>query len=472
MSLSNPGLKVNKLRIRAKLSKRFKIILFYLIFLNSFFISQVKADLTINLIAVNASVDKAKEIEVKYDLPKELTLEDIVDSGVLKIDYDVDKGSYFAHGLSMFQPKESKTLSIKVKDVWKITEEEINLLKSQLDENLKLFKDKERIKEAEVAKDRIHQKLDYILAQQENYSENVDRRIEEYRAYAEILEGIKGDVFNLDYLPSEAKAIKEETAKTIKFVIEVKNPLEKEEKLVKHKHYLPKEIRAEHVIENAGFDIRYDEKTQRAYLTKEEKFNPGEVKKYVIVIKNIWYIPNSKIETIEEKAGVAMKEIAGSMYAASGQYLYDQIKRQAQLIKDSQAKEYPTQEYIGVYRVNLNRFEKLEEYLERLEQMLHIVRARKLEQIEKGKVKNILQRMKGLRGIAALSEALFKKGISVNETWRVIFGTLIFVGFFTSLNFFIWSKRSKVMGEEMGVKTGEQIKEVPKPGVEPGKAGT
>ena len=90
----------------------------------------------------------------------------------------------------------------------------------------------------------------------------------------------------------------------------------------------------------------------------------------------------------------------------------------------------------------------------------------KLEELEARKVKNVLQKMKALRGLAALAEALFKKGISVTVTWRIIFGTLIFVGSFTAMHFFIWAKRSKTMGEEKGLKDGGAIKEVPKPGAE------
>jgi hypothetical protein len=81
-----------------------------------------------------------------------------------------------------------------------------------------------------------------------------------------------------------------------------------------------------------------------------------------------------------------------------------------------------------------------------------------------------MQRLKALRGLAALSEALFKKGISVTTTWRIIFGTILFVGVFTTIHFFLWSKRSGKMGEEQGLKAGEAIKVVPKPGETEAKA--
>jgi len=97
-------------------------------------------DLTINIIAVNPTEEVGREIEVKYYLPKELEPEDIVNTGKLKLDYHVDKEVYYVHGKINFGAKESKTFKIKVKDVWILTEEEIDVFKKQLAENLAFSK--------------------------------------------------------------------------------------------------------------------------------------------------------------------------------------------------------------------------------------------------------------------------------------------------------------------------------------------
>src|SRR3989338_1685649 len=64
--------------------------------------------LSINFIAVNAS-DESQKVPVRYNLPKELSADDVIDAGPLKIDYDVDRGMYFAYAEVEFGPKESKT---------------------------------------------------------------------------------------------------------------------------------------------------------------------------------------------------------------------------------------------------------------------------------------------------------------------------------------------------------------------------
>jgi len=452
---------------RSNIKKYIKHAFVLFMFIAGLFIAHpVYAQLSINLVAVNAT-DQVKKVPVKYYLPEELEPEDLIDLGVLKLDYNVDKGAYFVSGEFEFQPKESRTFKVSVKDVWKITENEINILKAQLEDNLMLMKDNPDYDKIVLVKDSLDGQLDFILSQQVSYSDNIERRIEEYRAYKEILEEIRKKAFTIEQLQYQAKSYEEMQAmSTVKFLIEVRNPSDKEEKNVSHKHYLPKEVRAKHVIEKKGFEVRYDNKKAKAYLSKEEVFQPAETKKYEIVLKDIWMLPTGEIKTMLERAEKAMEEIEPTAYSQSGKYLFDMIKTSIDQINASQVKQKSIKEHIGIFRVNKKRYKRAEEDIIKLEQMLAIVRAKKLEKMEKGKVRNVLQKMKALKGLAALSEAVFKKKISRTMTWKIIIATLMFLAIFTAWHFIVWTKRSNVQGEELGLAGGEAMKVVPKPGEE------
>lgn len=435
-----------------------------------FFISvRAWADLNINVIAVNASDKDFKEQDVKFYLPKELEPSDVLDMGDLKIDYDVDQGEYFVYGKYTFNPKETKTFKIKVKDVWVIQSQEIDVLKNQLNESVDLIQ-KDKVKkefypQALVARDKLNAQIDFIVAQQNNYSENIDRRIEQYRAYRKQLLGIRQKIFDQNYLTMEAPAeIENETTKTVKFIIQVKNPSATQERAIVQKHYLPDEVRSEHVVDSKDFEVRFDDAKGRAYLTKEETFKPGEEKIYEVMIKDIWSFPYKKVEPISQRTETAWEELQNSVYADSAQFLIERIKNKLEQIMDSQAKDLTVRQAIGLFRVNEKRFQDAKDDLDKLEKMITILKLKKLAELESGKVKNILQRLQALRGLAQLSEAIFKKGLSVTATWRIIFGLLLFVGFFTALHFFIWARRSKTLGEGQGIRAGEDIKVVPKPG--------
>jgi len=428
--------------------------------------AQGSEELVVNLIAVNALDRDIPNKEIKYFLPKELEPEDVVDVGELKIDYDVDVGAYYVHGKEDFAAKESKQYKVRVKDVWYVENEEFQILRAQLDDGLSLLKEMPVYDGAKKARDKMLVEINYIQEQQNNYSEKIDRRIEQYRAYAKQMKVLRDKIFDADYMEHVAAAeMNVDLTGTVKFVIEVKNPSAQENKTVTHKHYLPEEIRAEHVVESEGFEVRFDSEEDRAYLTKEEIFEPDQTKTYSIEIQDIWKFAIDKLLHIETLSKNAVNELSETEYREAANFLYRRITDNVKEIRDSQNQELSIKKHIGLHRVNESRYAQAQDDLEKIERMLAIMRAMKLAEMEAGTVKNVLQRMRALRGLAALSEALFKKGISVTMTWRIIFGTLGFVGFFTTLHFIIWAKRSKTMGEEVAEPGGE-IKEVPKPGEE------
>ncbi len=422
-------------------------------------------ELSINLIAVNSSETESKEIDVKYYLPKELQPSDVLDSGELKVDYDVDKMLYYVIGKVNFNPKESKTFKIRVNDVWVITSQEIDVLKQNMDGNLSLLEgNKELYPNAKRERDKLFEQLDIILAQQQSYVDNIERRIEQYRAYAGIVEKIRKRIYDPNFLEKEAQS--EDLAdegKTIKLVLQVKNPSTDTERTVKQKHFLPAEVREEDIVDKQGFDIRFDEKKGKSYLAKEEIFKPGEERKYEVVLKDVWRFPVNKLDPMEKRAKVAMNEIKDSAYASSGQYLFDELTKNIELIRETQSRDLPPDQHIGIFRTNEHRYEDVKQSVERIEQMLAIVRAKKLEQLEGNKVKNVLKRLQALRGLQALSEAIFKKGISVTMTWKIIGGCIAFVAFFTTYHFFIWAGRSAKKSDSSPLKPGEEVAIVPKP---------
>ncbi len=423
-------------------------------------------ELSINFVAVNASETETKEIEVKEYLPKELEMEDVVDAGQLQLDFDVDKDLLYVSGQLIFKPKESRTFKVKVKDVWKVAPEEVNLLKEQINSTLKTLEGTKEYSSASFVRDETHKKLDYILTKQSEFTGDIARRIEEFRANSTELNSIRDQVYSLDFLRFESKSI-EATAqenKTVTMKLEVKNPYETKPLKVEHKHYLPEEIRAEDVLDAQGFDVRFDEKKDRSYIRKEEEFKPGETKTYNIVIKDIWQFPEIKLIDLDQRAQIAMYELDETMYAESAKHLYNKLKAQIDLIKESLGKKLPVKQHIGLYRTNQHRFEQAWSDFKRIEEMISIVRAKKLQEFEQKKVKNVLSRLKSLRGLQQISSALFKQGSSSTLTWKVIGGTIIFVATFTTIHFVIWSRRSGKMGEEMGPSSGEEIKVVPKPG--------
>ncbi len=405
------------------------------------------ASIYINLVAANASPDKVRELPFKYFLPRELKPDDILDTAGLQIDYDIDQKSYFVYGTLTMQPQESRVLKIEVRDVWKVTDEEISRLKKEVDDHLVRTQNTPYHDRASVLKQDINRKLDYIVEQQENYSGNVERRIEEYRAYTEVIAQVRKDIFSIENWESvQAKMPITQSPlenKTVKFVLEVENPRKDIEKTLKQQHYLPMEVLSEHIIDSRGFDIRFDEKKQQTYLFKEELFQPGEKKRYEIIIQDIWYIPEDKTKGFTERADTAMNELQGTDYENSAKYLFDQINQGIKGVIELQERSVSMKEHVGAFRINKDTMKTTEDQLLQLERILALVRQKRLEELEKSRVKNILKKIQSLDGINAIAQQLFKQKLSINKTWKIIIAILSFVAVFTAFHFLVWKKRSR-----------------------------
>lgn len=430
------------------------------------FAGAIYAQLNINFVAVNPSETETKTINVEYFLPRELSPDDVLDTGPLKLEYNVDRNAMLVKGEMSFAPQESRTFKVRVKDVWKIDPAEIDLLKDQLDTSVAALKDHENYNAALFVRDQFFQEMDFILKRQNDFQGNIERRIEEYRANISTLERIRDDIYDKDFLTYHARAIQEQEEKeaTVTMAIEVSNPSQTETKELKHRHFLPQEVRADDIIDSAGFDIRYDDKKEQLYLLKEEEFGPGETKKYNIQIKDIWHFSDLQVQDLRERAEIAIGELQATDFEESGNRLFGEINGYLDEIENAKALDTSVDRHIGIFRLSNRLYDKAYEDFKRIEQMISIVRAKKLQELESKRVRNVLERLKALRGLKQLSEALFKRKLSMNMTWKIIFATLGFVAFFTAFHFFMWAKRSKVMGEELGLKPGESLTEVPRPG--------
>jgi hypothetical protein len=86
----------------------------------------------------NPSTLISQDVPLKYYLPAEVREEDIleIDSGLTK-GYDAEKNQYFVEGKFTLKPGETKTLSVRVEDIWVITEAEVESLRKQSEELVK-----------------------------------------------------------------------------------------------------------------------------------------------------------------------------------------------------------------------------------------------------------------------------------------------------------------------------------------------
>ncbi|VAX36609.1 hypothetical protein MNBD_UNCLBAC01-365 [hydrothermal vent metagenome] len=408
------------------------------IYLSSFVYA---ADLNINVLAVNAT-EKQKEKDIVSLLPSELTIDDVLDTDGLSLDYDVDQGAYYVYGKVVLAAKETKTYKVRIRDVWRVDQEKVKQIKEQIDGSLELIENTEYYETGKIKKESLLQRLDHVVGQQERFVDNIERRINSFRIYANELNQIRRKAVSVNYWRSRPPEV--EDGNTVNFIIEAKNKLEDKSQVMDSRHYLPAEVKPEHLVDTKGFDVRYDAIKRKSYLTKEEELAAGESKRYEIVIIDIWSIPQPEIEDLKDRTRKTYKLLETTKYVQSAEYLVANIKKNLEAVELSQSKERPVAQHISAYRVNKKRFKTAAEDVTTLEDLLAAIR----EDLERSKLKNILQKIKGFSSVADIAESILKKP-NVNTAWKVIVGILIFVGIVTIVHFTLWGRRSRATKVEL-----------------------
>lgn len=428
---------------------------FTLFFLSLIFVVPfANADVIINVLVVNPK-DQALDKHVEFSLPGEIKPDDVIDSAGLTVDYNVNDAGYFLHGTVALQPRETRTLKVKVRDVWRISDDAIAVLREDIERGYKEMGGERDAANAAKLRQKLLDKLDFIAQDEQRSQGSIDTRIDVYRNHQQSLTLLKTKANLIDYWRTDANS--PDSDRLINYVVEVTNPSDKPRK-VKQEHYIPKEVRPEYVVDRKGFEIRFDEKKGQPFLFKEDDFAPHEKKRVTIGIQDVWFVPENELKYARSHAKYIMTFLQKSQFLATAKDLYNDVINNLDLIESMQALRQPDiQQHIGVYRINADRFEQAKQGLDSLEKLL----ARFRSELEKSKVKNVMQKIQQLKSLSRVSEAIFDKKPTVNAAWKIIGSVMIFLGIFTIIHFVTWFLRSAKEKKQEVVKYAQK-KDEPK----------
>lgn len=418
------------------MKKTNRLYIFCLIVISLVTARPVMADVIINILAVNGT-DTVKEKKIEQLLPKELKLDDILDPAGLEIKYDVDTGSYAVLGTVQLEPKESKTLRIRVKDVWIINQQDIQAIKDQLETNYQRVADTEFAEAGKIKKESLLKRLDYVLSQQELNADNAGKRIDRYRVNEKELNEIRDNAVSIKYWRSKPPSPEE--ANVFRLILQAENPSLDKAVTKAQIHYLPKEVKPEHILEAADFEIKYDSLKGQSFLWKEEELQPGERKRYEISIIDIWNIKQQNIENLRDRTRSTFLLLENTQYADSAQFLVSSIKKNLELIESSQSLEKDIAQHIMDYRSNVEFFGQAKKDVEAIEELLEVVR----EKLVRSRLENVLEKVRSLKNVKDISKAIFENNSLLNEGGKTILGVIIGIGVIIIIAFFYFLSKSR-----------------------------
>jgi hypothetical protein len=209
-------------------------------------------------------------------------------------------------------------------------------------------------------------------------------------------------------------AVHETMAGSIVLKLIAINPSKTETQKVPIRAYLPKEIKADDILEKGDLEITYDTQQGSMCATGEYTLKPGQVLEKEIEVRDIWLIPEADLVSMRAEAQKLNDILKKTDFCERITFLKNSIDSKLNEIEQSQNSPPPNPEqHISAYRENLK-------ILEEVRADLTLARA-------------LLTQVKPLRSIVI---------------WRLILAIIIFLGVIGFAFFIIWQKQFKTITQD------------------------
>jgi len=426
------------------------------------------ADVKLKIAIVNPSPTETQTTPIKYDLPKGIGPDQVIDIGPLEMKYDFDKNNYYLAGNVELVPSEKKVIEISIRDVWSIPEAELVGLKTHTDTLLKKVNNTKHFPAANELSTSINSQLDAIIAEQKVISSNIKERINQYYENMVILEEIKENIGMLENLVIDSGGVVDERVQIpttlavplkageliddkdiMELKVRVTNPSGKNKQSTPVRYLLPTEITPRYIIDRAGLDMAYDFDKESFYLYKDTlELEPAEVREFVVKVRDVWKISEVELAALAKHTNNIMLLLKFTDYAERSKIAADRIDSILGGIEKTQSAKVSAGEHIAYYRDNIKLLQGAKDEIAELERLVSQrgitagTTVKWPEDSTGGGAK--ATKMKGYEGLDAIAQSIFKgKAPTIATTWKVIFTIIGFIGIVAAFFFGLWYIQSK-----------------------------
>jgi len=403
--------------------------------------AQAAEDIKIKILAVNPLANKAIDSDITYSLPQEVTPADVLDSAGLQVKFNPDEKVYFLVGKVKLAAKESKTLEISVRDVWRVTPEKMEDVRSEITRKRDGLVGTRYAETGELLYQKALESLDQIESEQTQV-QGIRRRIEFYRGAVKRLDQIQNDVLSIGSL-RETEAGVGEDERIAKFQITAQNP-SSEKRTMTVRADLPKEIQSEHVLNSSGFKLLFDAGKSRFVIEKKDEFQGRESKTYQIELKDIWYISPKQIENLRNQTDNLNKHFQTSNYAEFSAGITAEVMRLLKEIETLQAEVADSaaiQDRIRAYTLNSQKMNVVQARVKELQDLLMDL---PITAEPKPVVETSPEGVREIQKVTDVSKIL-SMGLKpdLSTTWWIILGIIGFLMIFATIFYVVWIMQLK-----------------------------
>lgn len=427
-------------------------------------VSYAAESVKIKILAVNPSESNKMKTNVVHYLPPEVQPEDILDRAGMELKMDKEKKAYYLVKEVELAPKETLTTIVNVKNVWKVSEEDLSRIKGQLTQNLNLLKDTKYEKTGKLVYDKAMEQISVIEEGQQTKL-GMRQMMEIYRAHKKLLEKIENDTMSLEAM-RQLEMNQSGSVRKAKILIEAENPA-KDKRKITVRSELPKEVTVDAILDKLDFNVMYDDVKGCFVLEKDEEFNASEKKRYEITIRDLWYIPDEELTYLVQQTETLTKYFIKSPYEEFSKQSASFIKDGISAIQKLQEEVKNTPDVvqrIRAFALNKNRIQAVKDRVKTMQDLLLEI------PLKKSSVEQIADAIKRMRRIVNILQLGFQPDLAT--TWWIILGIIGFVAIFATVFYVTWLQKLKQsqFAEKLVIYINEAKKRIKKKKLEEAKA--
>jgi len=408
----------------------FSLLLDLLPFARAVYAEKAPDIVTIKILAVNPT-DAPLNTVVTHRLPPEIEPEHIVDKGSMEIKYDSNLVAYYVTTAVVLNPRETRTLNLKVKNVWVLDVEYVEKVRTELRQTVMALNGTRYQETAEKLYEKTNEQIDRIMAEQ-GQEKTIQRQIELYRSHMKQLKQIETGVISLSALRKLADT-SDTGARTVKFIIRAKNPA-KEQRTMTIRALLPKEITSFDVINRLDFRLLFDEQEARFAVEKDDIFAPEEEKKYEIILRDVWYITKEELDFLRDQSAKILERFKNTSYENFAQQTVDFIVKtldEVWALQEEVESSEAIEDRIRAFVINHQRVELVKKKIKELQDLLLEIPVKRNTEIDQ--IKQAINELSKMFDIMSLG---FTPDLST--TWWIILGIIFFLFIFAAVFYVVW----------------------------------
>lgn len=392
----------------------------------------------IKILAVNPSTTQILKSTVSQYLPVEVGPDDILDKEGFEIKYDPEKRAYLIKKEVELKPKETQTIEIRVRNVWIISPEQIEEVKSQLKQNM----DALATTKFSVTAKLLYEKANEVLAQiEENQTKNLGimQRIDVYRVNIRQLDDLHQNALSLESM----RRLEEEKklgVREVKFMVTAQNPAA-EKKTLTVRSELPRDIQAKDILEKGNFSVVFDEAKGNLALEMKDELEGKETKNYQIVLRDIWYIPQSELDFLKVETEKLIPLFESSPYQGfavkQGDIILNSLKAIA-VLQTEVSSSTVLQDRIRAHVLNEQREKFAKRKIKELQDLLSEVSLKPNEGDLASQLKQLVKKIAELKKLVIMAMGFQPKKAIV---WIILLAIVGFLIAVTGIFYVVWSKK-------------------------------